>query len=469
MQTDNKKIIKNIMKKKDLEENLSKYASLYVNEAFAFSLIHFVLNYYTIKEVEEDTGAIHGDAFLNSVMEDVHAFVEASILRQDVEWNHEEGILKLHDIRNRMTEKMTILTAYTDALQLYEYILNRVEYGITGESYEVEPLSLATRIFQYLFNDQDKMVINSKIQMVTSQLPIRMTKSKFYEYLTETLNIYNGSQRLVLDEFIALLKSTALIEKPKGYGEEYKKIADFIQTLEELDYKNLSIQEYQMIQEQFSLTTQSLTELISNYLLVMELVNDLYTILLLLPYEDSEEESVEVCKEIGKGIFDSYRKQETIPEAVTDLFVRIEGVQEALGENIVQYEAVLQDVTGDNASLIESLMLGKIFTALRFSSKLMSNSLFVDLEDNELDTTVADSDYIARCRDELVEQLGTFFKEHKKEMNRAVMAQLFAAMPVLFNSQEEIKNHIENSLTNCNNDSELKACAKIIEDLMAED
>ena len=54
-------------------------------------------------------------------------------------------------------------------------------------------------------------------------------------------------------------------------------------------------------------------------------------------------------------------------------------------------------------------------------------------------------------------------------MNRAVMASLFASMPVLFNSQDEIKEYIEYSLGHCGNSSELMACAKILDDLMAEE
>jgi hypothetical protein len=49
------------------------------------------------------------------------------------------------------------------------------------------------------------------------------------------------------------------------------------------------------------------------------------------------------------------------------------------------------------------------------------------------------------------------------------MAALFSNMPVLFNSQQEVKDYIEYSLNHCNNRSELMACAKILEDMIAEE
>ena len=82
---------------------------------------------------------------------------------------------------------------------------------------------------------------------------------------------------------------------------------------------------------------------------------------------------------------------------------------------------------------------------------------------------MADSDYIASKRDELINLLTAFFKKHPKEINRAVMSSLFSNMPVLFNSQQEIKDYIEYSLNHCNNRSELMACAKILEEMMAEE
>ncbi|MGN0437698.1 MAG: hypothetical protein ACI4F4_04185 [Lachnospiraceae bacterium] len=469
MKPEDKKLIKDIMHNKDVERNLPVFTGAYTNLVYEYSLIHFLLNYYTIKEVEDDTSGISVDETLDHVMDDVHTLVYELLMSDEMHDLPDVIVNKLDDMRNLLTDKMTVLTAYTDGLQLYEYILNRIEYKITNQQYDVDVTSLAARVFRYLFQDNDKMVINSKIQLVTSQLPVRMTKNRFYEYLTDTLNIYNGSECISVDEFVERLKSTVLLVKPEGFGVDYPEIAGMIHTLEEIDFKSLDLCSYQAIMEQFAVTTNHLTELVSNYLLVMELINNLYTIALMVPYENSKKECVMSCKHMISGIHDAYVSGGSIPSFVDEELIQIEGVQESIGEDIVQYEAVLPEMINAHKEIIECSMLDKIINCLQLSSKLLSNSLFVSLKDVSDDLGVADADYINKKRDELVSLLSEFFGSHQKEMNRAVMASLFSGMPVLFNSQEEVKQYIEYSLGHCNNDSELMACAKILEDLMAEE
>lgn len=469
MNKNDKKIIREIMQHRDLEMNLPIYAGAYINAAYEYSLIHLVLNYYTMKEVEDDTGNVSGDVCLSDAMNQIHTLLFETILADERRDDYTVFIERINTLRDELTKRMTILTAYTDALQLYEYVLNRIEYGITGESIEVEESELAARIFRYLFCDNDKMVVNSKIQMVTGQLPIRMTKSRFFDYLTDTLNIYNGSDKSSVDAFVDMLKSSALLDLPEGYGEYYPEIAKVIRMLEELNFKILGLSEYQALMEQFAITTAHLTELVSDYLLAMEIVNDFYAALLALPYEKNEEKGTEACISMLRGLHAAFVAGSEIPDVVDEGFMQIEGVQEILGEDIMQFESILPDVVSEHKDTISWMMLDKIFTGLVLISKLLSNSLFINLnEENEKEET-ADSDYITAKRDELVSELTEFFGKHPKEVNRAVMASLFSNMPVLFNSQQEIKEYIEYSLNHCSNSSELMACAKILEEMMEEE
>lgn len=469
MKKEDKKIIKEIMQHKDLEMNLPVYAGSYINAAYEYSLIRFVLNYYTMKEVEDDTGNVSGDECLSAVMDRIHTLLFRTILADELKEDYTAVIEEIDTLRADLTKKMTVLTAYTDTLQLYEYVLNRIEYGITGESFEVDETELAAKVFRYLFRDNDKMVVNSKIQMVTGQLPIRMTKSRFFDYLTDTLNIYNGSDKSSVDGFVGMLKSTALLEKPQGYGTDYPEISKVIQMLEELDFKNLELASYQALMEQFAMTAAHLTELVSNYLLAMEIVNDFYAALLAMPYEKNEEKGTETCISMLRGLHDAFVSNGEIPELVDEGFMQIEGIQEMLGEDIMQFESILPDVISEHKDTISWIMSDKIFTSLSLISKLLSNSLFIDLNAEEGEEESTDSAYIAAKRDELVKELTEFFDSHPKVVNRAVMASLFSNMPVLFNSQQEIKEYIEYSLGHCSNSSELMACSKILEEMMEEE
>ena len=469
MKTENSKILKEIMRKKELEKNLPAYANAYINAVYEYSLIRMVLNYYTVKEVQDETGSVIKDDYLSKAMETIHTVLFKTLLAGDLPEDYNEIVEEIHALRESMMKQMTILTAYTDTLQIHEYVLNRIEYGVTGEHIDVEASELAAKVFRYLFKDNDKVVINSKIQMVTGQLPIRMTKNRFFDYLTDTLNIYKGSEKSSVDDFVAMLKSTAILELPEGYYEAYPEIVSFIKVLENASYKELDSAAYNALMEQFAMTTDHLTELVSNYLLVMEIVNNVYAALLALPYEKSEEKGTTACIAMLKGLHDAFITESDIPEVVDEGFMQIEGIQEMLGEDIMQYESILPDVMSLHEDLIGGMMLEKVYNSLSVISKLLSNSLFINLEEKETETELADSDYINQKRDELVAMLTEFFGKHTKEVNRAVMASLFSSMPVLFNSQQEIKDYIEYSLNHCSNESELMACASILEGLMEEE
>ncbi len=470
MKKENKKIMRDILQGTDLEMNLPAYANAYIDATYEYSLIHLVLNYYTIKEIQDETSGIAKDEYLSTIVDKLHTMMFQTIIAKELPDNYEDIIATIHNMRDEMTKKMTILTAYTDALQIYEYVLNRIEYTVTGEEYPVEETELAAKVFQYLFNDNDKMVVNSKIQMVTGQLPIRMTKNRFFDYLTDTLNIYNGSDKTSVDDFVAMLKSTALLDLPEGFEDAYPAIVGLIKVLQETEFKSMDLTAYNAIMEQFSITTDYLTELVSNYLLVMEIINDLYAVLLAMPYEKNEDGVTSVCVDMLKGLHDAFISESDIPEMVDDGFIQIEGVQEELGEDIMQYESILLEVMTEHKETISWIMTEKIFNSLLIISKLMSNSLFIDLEkdDNQVAET-AGAEYITEKRDELVGLLSDFFASHPKEVNRAVMAALFSNMPVLFNSQQEVKDYIEYSLNHCSNVGELMACAKILNDMMEDE
>lgn len=467
MKKEDRRIMKDILQGADLERNLPAYAGSYINAAYEYSLIHLVLNYYTIKEVFDEKQS--DDTYLSEVMDKIHTMLFKTLLSEEMEEDIASVVMEINAIRDVMTKKMIVLTAYTDALQLYEYVLNRVEYGITGEEFPVEESELAAKVFQYLFADNDKMVVNSKIQMVTGQLPIRMTKNRFFDYLTDTLNIYKGSDKSALDDFVDMLKSTSLLDIPEGYDTDYPDIREVIKQFEAVDFKKLDTAAFKDMQEQFYAVTNHLTELVSNYLLAMEIINDFYANLLAMPYEKNESESVDTCISMLKGIHDAFLSEADIPDFVDDGFMTIEGRQEELGEDIMQFESILPDVMTEHAETISWIMSDKIFNSLSVIAKLLSNSLFVDLNAEEVEEQVADADYVNQKRDELVSLLTAFFAEHSKEVNRAVMAAMFSNMPVLFNSQQEIKDYIEYSLNHCSNQSELMACAKILEDLMEEE
>lgn len=472
MNTEERNAIKKISRHRELNENIPIYGNAYVNAVYEYSMIRLALNYYTLKEVFDESGGLTEDDELADSLNDIHTIIFEVLLNSgsdersaDIE-NERENISKIDSIRKNVTRRMRVLTSYTDALQIYEYVLNRVEFSITGEKYDVDPDDLSNKLFRYLFSENDKMVINSKIQMVTAQLPVRMTKNRFFDYLSDTLNIYNGSDVKSFDDFCEMIRSTALLEKPEGYGDIYPEIYKMIEQLENTDFRKLDDVTYRALMEQFAMTTAHLTDTVSNHLLTMEVVNALYSILLAIPYAGIEKESVEACVSMIRCLHSSYISEDSIPDEADEYLQKIEGVQETLTEDIMQFESVLPDILKESEDEIDWIMADKIFGSLSIISKLLSDSLFIEIDDKEFVEDMTDNAYIAEKRDELVGLFTEFFSSHSKEVNRAVMGAVFSNMPVLFNSMQETKEYIEHSLSHCGNESELMACGKILDEMM---
>ena len=135
MKKEDRKIMKDILQHKNLEMNLPVYANSYINATYQYSLIHLVLNYYTMKEIEDDSETAVQDEFLLNVLNEIHTMLYETLLCDEVREDYSSVVEKINHLRDEMTNKMTILTSCTDALQIYEYVLNRVEYGITKENY----------------------------------------------------------------------------------------------------------------------------------------------------------------------------------------------------------------------------------------------------------------------------------------------------------------------------------------------
>ena len=83
MKKENKKIMRDILQGNDLEMNLPAYANAYINATYEYSLIHLVLNYYTIKEIQDETNGIAKDEYLSTTVDKLHTMMFQTIIAND--------------------------------------------------------------------------------------------------------------------------------------------------------------------------------------------------------------------------------------------------------------------------------------------------------------------------------------------------------------------------------------------------
>lgn len=475
MYNEDKKLITDINRKKDLDINLGKYADVMMKADFEYACQKFTLNYFTVKEMLEDK-EIADDPYIFEAIMAINRLTGKYVTGDAVEVSEEDFAL-IQSVRDRITAKMKILTSYTDAFELYEYLLNRREFEFTEnqideiedafDSYDAE--QFAEEIFQYLFSDGDKVIINAKIQSVVEQLPLRMTKNRFYDIIGQTLSIYNGSERGSLNDFVEMIETTALLKLPEDFEKEYSGLYEAYQMLKEGDYAKLTYEGYRTLSTVLDKSATFLNDVVSEYLMLIELVNDLYSMMLACSVKDQLSEDCRHAIKIIRIVYEALEANDEIPPESYDMLMTMEGIQEQAGEYKMLLESSIYDIVSANHEDLVRLGLEDRYRVLETLDKLLSGSMFVDINDiSTYDMTLADSEYIIGLKDVLIEKFASLFAENSVAVNRGIMAKILSNIPVFFNSQQEIKDYIEYSLNHCNNRSELKAAYIVIREMMEE-
>ncbi len=451
-----KKIVTDINRDKDLQLTIPKYMELLDSQYNLYSMVKLCLNFYTIREMlEEGTDIVQ----FKEDYEKVSKLLTKAI--NDGDAIDASDISVIDAIRNSVEYKMKLLTSYTDGFEIYEYILNRLEAGIKNTSEEVDIELLSNKMFQYVFSENDTVVVNSKLQILMSQLPVRMTKNKFYDVVANTLSIYKGGETSSVDDFVDMLKTAVLMKKPDGFDTEYPELYDVYTRLEETDYKTLDEGAFDRLSMDINQGADYIANQVSFYMLFQEVINDTYTILLTTKGKtiNTDNSYYKSATKIIDTCINSF--SEDSAEALMDAFMSLEGAQEYVYENVMILETVLDDVALKSEDMSEDVK--EHVKTLKTVEKLVSSSLFIDLnKDFNVESKVADSEYIGKLKEKLTAEFADYFKDKSMTVVRSIMCKILAAMPIFLDTQQEIKNYFDYVLTNCKNDSELTACNKLI-------
>ncbi len=462
-------LVTDLERGKDVETKLAEYVQLLGNQYNCYATVKVAMNYYTMKEMLAEQGDQNTDVckyfgLLTNLLRK-HILGDAAV--------DDKALETIGQLRKNVEYKMKNLTAFTDGYELYEYILNRIEAGIKGNIAQVDVEQLSARMFGYVFSENDTVVVNSKLQLLMAQLPVRMTKNKFYDIVTNTLMIYKGGDRAAVDEFADMLRASVLIHRPNGFETEYPFLYHVYNDLCEADYKSMNEEQFDSLSARLNQAADIINHEVSALMLLEEIINDVYTLLLTVEKagNDNGEKAgykaalriLDACVECENNNMDD------MLAGLASEFMNVEGVQEDVYENVIILEAAFDDIRQANADLIDTLGLKEMFDRLKTVSKLLSTSLFVDLDKEEgISSEPADQAYIMKLRDVLTAEMADSFAGKDRKVVRSMMCKILASMPIFMNSQQEIKDYFDYVLNNCKDDSELTACSKLISELMEE-
>ena len=460
MKREAKILFTDIAADRDREENIIKYQKLLASALYNYSAIKLSLNFFTGLEMS--------DEYENEYITKIGLILKNTILAGKKP--SDDDIKTITDLRNSITGKMKVLTSYTDALEIFEYVLNRREADIKGTtSANVDIYSLADAMYRFVFSDNDKVIVNTRIQDFIAQLPVRMTKQRFLDIVTNSLSIYKGGEQESLMDFADTIRDTAIARTPDGFETEYPELFKIYSELRDADYSALDSIGYDNLSASLSKATQEIESEVTDYLMVMEIIND--TLILAYTADIAEEKYRTKECDVALKILSSLAGSEDIYKAAEEtdaLLPELEGTQENSYEELIPIESNLDElITSYAPEFPENESMQKNFEALRRADMLTSSSLFMDIDKNfSIVNNVADDDFVNKIKEEVTRDLSDALAGKNKYIRRSIMAKVLSTMPVFFNTQDEIKQYFEEALLGCNDNAELTACEAIVNDIM---
>lgn len=475
-----KQMLREIRNGVNLEQNLPVLFNEMASVNHVFAGTSFAMQYYSLYAALAD-----GDKSLNgelvSILQEISAIVRKNILDSFDGEVRENSIERLDAIRELITARMQVLTAYTDRFGLYEYILNRQEPSFEKGLTDADNDTIAREILRYIFMEKDNAVINNRIHQMLSQLPIRMSKGRFIDLIKAGMELYLGSDRSTVEDFIYRVESIAGLYQPEGIMEYFPELAANEAELKAVDFSLLDEAGFARCMEIMSQTTARLTEQTDCFYEMMEIVNSLYAWLLNLPYASMEAfqltdaftgilEAVtaQLEKIIQKEKAMSIQGLIPLSEELISDFEKSEGILESCSLQLQSQQSLLDELKEELKKNESILTLKQQLHCLERSSNLLGDSLFVELNQTEAAEQKADREYLNQAENTLCEKLLTALKEQPQMKNRAMIAAVFSELPVFFNDQKEVMDYVRTSLAGCHDLAEKTASVRLIRRLMEE-
>jgi len=448
---ESKILLTDIRAGRNTEESIKKSISLLATAYFRYGMQRLAMNTFSLMESLADESEDRREPYteIRDILRKV--FLEEAEGAGDI----------LNGKREELLREMRSLSRLTDAFGNYEYVLNRIEPEATGSVSDINTDELADAAFRFAFADQDKVVTSTRIQSIVAELPVRMSKQRFFDIISNSLMLYKGGDLSAAEDFAAAIREVFTDEKT-GVFEEYPELLGTYKELAKVSGAETNLENYETARGLLTAATNFLEDGVSRNMLLTEVVNDALLVTLtkadVLPeYLNEKDKTAEEILKKSLAAEDIYQEAEDIDT----LFLQLEGVQEELFD-VLSRLTVMADDWKDYAS--DYPELAEKVARLNKAELFTSSSLYMD---TERDFTVvgeeAGEDGILKIRSELFNDLNLAMEGMSKVMKRSCMARVLSLVPVFFNTKDEIREYFGKALGACSDRSELTAVKNILD------
>ena len=425
-----------------------------LSAAYRYSYCRMALNYYMLNEIAAEEPGF--SARQKEYTEEFHGILKA-FLEGDMQAD------RLSGLRGQVISVMECLTAYTDCFQIYEYILNRMERRFQdGFPVQDSINEFTARLVEFVMSAKDMAVMNERLSRVIGQLPVRYTRQKFYGLLTDGMSAYIGSGKSSLEGMLYRLRTESMALLPEEQMKEYEELYEIRNQLHKADYLHMTKEEFQKNTDLITIVSEKLFAESGVYMILEELINDLYVLLLSEPSAVIDASEKQVLENLVTSVLKRFLEGNTsaMDDDITELLCDLEGMQESAMERYLSYPET-EPAGGD----------GKLLQADRLVGLLLSGSPFVPLNEEEDtdDPEPVDRQWLETKMAELHKELDGVFEHASKPVVRAVMAKLLSSIPMHFSSVDEIRAYIAGSLESCGDLAEREASMELLEQEMVDE
>lgn len=349
---------------------------------------------------------------------------------------------ELDSLRDGIIGRVEVMTAFTDCFQIYEYVLNRVERRfVTAAPSKYTPSLMAERLVDYIAGLEYGAEQNEALRQIVAQLPVRLTRQKFYSIVLDRLSVFAGAEQAQIEDFLYMLGTAAAVRLPE-HMEEEKELYEILSELRRTDYRKLDGVKFGMCSGTLARGIRILTDRTDRYVLLVQLVNDLYVLCLTGKEALIDASEQQAFLTGAKKIMEAFRGQR---QDLLEELRQVEGVQESASQWLSA------GVKSEGDPVLEKL------------EKLLSGSSFMSLEEKKVSHETADQALIEERGKAFCEDLDRLFADMQKPVVRAVMAKVLSGLPMVFQDSQEIREYIQMSLEGCSDYAEREACMELLE------
>lgn len=452
-----------IKKGKNLERSLSAFAKDLSAAYGSSAILNLSMNYanYFVNSKEKET-----DRSFAGIGDKINALIKSTIVEGNVS---KESIEEIENIREEVKARVDAATAFLSAFENFNYVLSRKLPNKEYDGKEFDTDDEARKILAYIFEDDDNIAINSKIQRVISELPVRYTKGKFFDIIETSVDRYTGAEKKALKAFAYMVRQAGMIYDLDNMQKLYPELADEFEYFKNFEFDKATKKQLLTESVKLNSTIARCSELTDDGILVMEVVNDLYAVLLnwdSINKEDAELE-VEMITFTNESFANEDRSLEEFDVKMAEIFTKLEGKLEAVYEDLMSYEGTLFDVQNRFVNEASEFGYKDKYDDLYKCSILKQGSLFADLNDLE-DTGLTETADLDKLKETLKSEFDRIFNEVDRSVRRGIMAQVIGSIPVYFENRTEVMDYIRSSLVSCNSREELVGTINAVTEIICE-